>query len=40
MGHSQMNDAVENYKNADRRKFTPGYYVLNDRNEVGLMMQF
>jgi hypothetical protein len=39
-GHSQMKKAVENYQNSDARKFTPSYYVLNNRNGVGLMMKF
>lgn len=39
-GHSQMRRAVEIYKNSDTRKFTPSYYVLNNRNGVGLMMKF
>jgi len=40
MGHSQMKNAVESYKNADSRKFTPTYYVLNNKNGVGFMMKF
>lgn len=39
-GHSQMKKAINNYQNADRRKFTPNYYVLNNRNGVGMMMTF
>lgn len=39
-GHSQMKKAVEIYKNSDTRKFTPSYYVLNNRNGVGMMMKF
>lgn len=40
VGHSQMKDAVETYRNADSRKFTPSYYVLNNKNGVGFMMKF
>ncbi|WP_123945861.1 hypothetical protein [Chryseobacterium sp. G0186] len=40
VGHSQMKDAMNNYSTADVRKFKPDYYVLNDRNGVGLMMKF
>ncbi|MGG5210261.1 hypothetical protein ACQWU4_15165 [Chryseobacterium sp. MIQD13] len=40
VGHSQMKDAVNNYKNANASGFTPSYYVLNDSNGVGLMMKF
>jgi len=39
-GHSEMKKAVTNYQNSDARKFTPSYYVLNNRNGVGLMMKF
>ncbi|MBB6369270.1 hypothetical protein [Chryseobacterium shigense] len=39
-GHSQMKNAVNNYRNANNSKFTPSYYVLNDSNGVGLMMKF
>jgi hypothetical protein len=39
-GHSQMKKAINNYQNADRRKFTPNYYVLNNRNGMGMMMTF
>lgn len=39
-GHSQMKDAVNNYRNTAASKFTPSYYVLNNRNGVGLMMKF
>lgn len=40
VGHSQMKDAMNNYSTADIKKFKPDYYVLNDRNGVGLMMKF
>ncbi|MCT2560906.1 hypothetical protein [Chryseobacterium herbae] len=39
-GHSQMKDAINNYRNTAASKFTPSYYVLNNRNGVGLMMKF
>lgn len=40
MGHSQMKNAIETYKNADSRKFIPTYYVFNNKNGVGFMMKF
>lgn len=40
VGHSQMKDAIHHYNTTDARKFKPDYYVLNDRNGVGLMMKF
>lgn len=40
VGHSQMKDAMDHYSTAGVRKFNPDYYVLNDRNGVGLMMKF
>lgn len=39
-GHSQMKKAITAYKNADSRKFAPSYYVLNNKNGVGVMMKF
>lgn len=39
-GHSKMKKAVRNYQSADRGKFTPTYYVINNRNGVGMMMTF
>ncbi|SIT09694.1 hypothetical protein SAMN05421786_105159 [Chryseobacterium ureilyticum] len=40
VGHSQMKEAMNNYSTADIKRFKPDYYVLNDRNGVGLMMKF
>lgn len=40
VGHSQMKNAVNDYSTADTRKFKADYYVLNNRNGVGLMMKF
>lgn len=40
VGHSQMKEAMSNYSTADIKKFKPDYYVLNDKNGVGLMMKF
>lgn len=39
-GHSQMKSAINQYKNADAKKFTPSFYALNNRNGMGLMMKF
>ncbi|WP_223607263.1 hypothetical protein [Chryseobacterium sp. OSA05B] len=39
-GHSKMKDAINNYRNTAASKFTPSYYVLNNRNGVGVMMKF
>ncbi|GEN77540.1 hypothetical protein CHA01nite_32800 [Chryseobacterium hagamense] len=39
-GGAQMRNAVKEYQNADARKFSPGYYVLNDGNGIGMLMKF
>lgn len=40
VGHSKMKDAINHYSTADTRKFKADYYVLNNRNGLGLMMKF
>lgn len=40
VGHSQMKNAINDYRTADIKRFKPDYYVLNDRNGVGMMMKF
>ncbi len=40
VGHSQMKNAMNNYSSADTRKFKADYYVLNNRNGLGVMMKF
>ncbi len=39
-GGAQMRNAIREYQNADARKFTPVYYVINDGNGVGMLMKF
>lgn len=40
VGHSQMKNAINHYSTADTRRFKADYYVLNNRNGLGLMMKF
>ncbi|WP_160136684.1 hypothetical protein [Chryseobacterium sp. c4a] len=40
VGHSQMKNAINDYSTADIKRFKPAYYVLNDRNGLGMMMKF
>lgn len=39
-GHAQMRKAMDNYQNADAKKFVPVFYVLNNSNGVGLQVKF